>query len=57
MYTIEGNTSNMVRLRYYYYKNYDKITGYGIPNYPESTKPIKDFDVTTATLGGGSSTL
>lgn len=56
MYTIEGNTSNRVALRYYYYKSYDKITGYGIPNYQASSTPIYDFDVTRATFGGGVST-
>lgn len=56
MYTIEGNTSDRVLLRFYYYKNYDKITGYGIPNYQASSTPIYDFDVTRATFGGGVST-
>jgi len=56
MYTIEGNTSNRVALRYYYYKNYDKITGYGVPDYQASSGPIYDFDVTRATFGGGVST-
>jgi len=56
LYTIEGNTSDSVKLRWYYYKNYDKITGYGIPNYPQSSGAILDFDVTKASFGGGSST-
>lgn len=56
MYTIEGNTSDAVKLRYYYYKNYNKITGYGIPAYGESSTPIMDFDVSAATFGGGIST-
>jgi hypothetical protein len=56
MYTIEGNTGDAVKLRYYYYKNYDKITGYGIPAYGESSTPITDFDVSAASFGGGIST-
>ncbi|MDD3382236.1 MAG: Ig-like domain-containing protein [Bacilli bacterium] len=56
MYTVEGNTSDKVALRYYYFKSYSKITGYGIPAYPASSTPIKNFSVTGATYGGGSST-
>lgn len=56
LYTIEGNTSNRVALKWYYYQTYDKITGYGVPDYPASSTPIEDFDVTLATYGGGSST-
>lgn len=33
VYTIEGNTSNIVGKRYYSL-NYNKITGYGTPDYP-----------------------
>ena len=57
LYTIEGNTSNKVALRYYYYKNYDKITGYGIPAYLPSSSSIIDFSVASATYGGGVSTV
>lgn len=56
LYTIEGNTSDRVALKWYYYKTYDKITGYGVPDYPASSSPIEDFDVTLATYGGGSPT-
>lgn len=56
LYTIEGNTSNQVLIRYYYYKTYDKITGYGIPQYQASSTPIIDFDVSRAIFGGGAST-
>ena len=56
MYTVEGNTSDRVLKRWYYYKSYNKITGYGVPGYPASSTPIKNFSVSGATFGGGVST-
>jgi len=56
LYTIEGNTSNQIAFRWYYYKNYDKITGYGIPDYPPTSGELYDFDISLAKYGGGLST-
>lgn len=56
LYTIEGNTSDQVLMRWYYYKSHSKITGYGIPKYEENGVAIKDFDISRATYAGGQST-
>ena len=55
VYTIEGNTSNMVAKRYY---SLDKntITGYGIPNYPKYDGTVSGGGTGGATDGGGAST-
>ena len=55
VYTIEGNTSNMVAKRSYPI-NYHTITGYGIPNYPEYNGEVSGGDTSGATDGGGQST-
>ena len=56
LYTIEGNTSDQVLIRWYYYKNYQKITGYGVPDYPPSQTDVFNFDISSAKYGGGAST-
>ena len=55
VYTIEGNTSNMVAKRSYPISYYT-ITGYGIPNYPEYNGEVVGGDTGGATDGGGHST-
>lgn len=56
LYTVEGNTSDMVAIRSYNYKTYNKITGYGVPAYPASSTPIEDFDITGSSSGNNNST-
>ncbi len=56
VYTIEGNTSNMVAQRNYPL-DWHTITGYGTPNYPSGD--VDDgfvFDVSDSTDGSGAST-
>ncbi|MDD3191172.1 MAG: CHAP domain-containing protein [Bacilli bacterium] len=55
VYTIEGNTSDMVAKRSYDL-GYSKITGYGLPNYPVYEGEDFVFDVSDATDGSSSST-
>ena len=55
VYTIEGNTSDMV-LKRSYKLDYNKITGYGLPAYPSYDGSNYDFDISGATDGEGHST-
>lgn len=55
VYTIEGNTSDMVAKRSYLL-SYSKITGYGLPNYPVYDGEPFEFDISDATDGSGAST-
>ncbi|MGD9605699.1 MAG: CHAP domain-containing protein, partial [Bacilli bacterium] len=55
VYTIEGNTSNMVAKRNYLL-NYSTITGYGTPNYPTYSGEPFVFDVSDSTDGSGANT-
>jgi len=55
VYTIEGNTSDMVAKRSYNLM-YSKITGYGLPEYPIFEGDPFVFDISGATDGAGHST-
>lgn len=55
VYTIEGNTSNMVAKRSYDL-DYKTITGYGIPDYPAFDGNVEGGDIGGATGGEGEST-
>jgi len=55
VYTIEGNTSDMVAKRSYPL-TYSKITGYGLPEYPPYDGEAYVFDISGATSGAGHST-
>lgn len=55
VYTIEGNTSDMVAKRSYTLL-YSKITGYGLPEYPSYEGESFTFDISGATDGEGHST-
>ena len=55
VYTIEGNTSDMVAKRSYPLM-YSKITGYGLPEYPTFNGTPYVFDISGATDGDGHST-
>ncbi len=55
VYTIEGNTSNMVAKRMYSL-DWKTITGYGIPNYPAYDGVVVGGSIEGATNGGGAST-
>ena len=55
VYTIEGNTSDMCAKRNYDLM-YNKITGYGTPNYPPFSGSTSGGDTSGSTDGSGSST-
>ena len=55
VYTIEGNTSNSVGMRYYKL-NYNKITGYGTPDYPRYYNFNYNYDTSKAVSGHSNST-
>ena len=55
VYTIEGNTSDMCAKRNYDLM-YNKITGYGTPNYPPFSGTTTGGDTSGSTEGAGNST-
>ena len=55
VYTIEGNTSNMVAKREYSLTS-TYVKGYGIPNYPKYDGDVGSGDIGGSTGGEGEST-
>ncbi|MFA6661516.1 MAG: CHAP domain-containing protein, partial [Bacilli bacterium] len=56
LYTIEGNTSDMVAQRNYDLTNCSRLTGYGTPDYSGYNESNMTFDVSGSTSGEGLST-